>query len=381
MSAVFDKLLGKILLHDHTTELDTRYVEEAELLVTSSGATDSGKPIKLDDEGNVDASMINDSDIDHGNLAGVGASDHHTKYALTDDLASGEITQIQNIDSVTVNNTQWGYLGGLNQELSTTDTPTFYGGEFSTDYDSDWQYNTKVVVQRDFTKAFSVLNDTTEKAILYGNGDLRIDKIQAISSNGLALYEDGGSGIFIKDGGYVGIGTSSPNTPLEINGDVKSNGLLWASSGASGSLRVARYENYDDSASNNGVDFGAKLGGSEFMVFKWEQESAWTSSSADADKDVSLVFGGLQNNAQTYPIKVESSGNMSIGHTSPDTILDINGAFTFREKSADPAAPDEGSAVMWMSDGTGTGDDGDVLLKITAGGSTKTTTLADFSEL
>ena len=35
---------------------------------------------------------------------------------------------------------------------------------------------------------------------------------------------------------------------------------------------------------------------------------------------------------------------------------------------------------MWMSDGTGTGDDGDILIKIQAGGETKTFTLVDFSE-
>lgn len=57
----------------------------------------------------------------------------------------------------------------------------------------------------------------------------------------------------------------------------------------------------------------------------------------------------------------------------------IDGTFTFTEKSADPADPAEGSYVIWMSDGTGTGDDGDILVKITAGGSTKTATLVDFS--
>jgi len=41
------------------------------------------------------------------------ASAHHTKYALTEDLAAGEITQIQAIDSVTINKTQWGYLGNM----------------------------------------------------------------------------------------------------------------------------------------------------------------------------------------------------------------------------------------------------------------------------
>ena len=51
------------------------------------------------------------------------------------------------------------------------------------------------------------------------------------------------------------------------------------------------------------------------------------------------------------------------------------------ERSSDPSAPSEGSFVIWMSDGTGSGDDGDILISIQAGAVTKTTTLVDFSAL
>lgn len=76
-----------------------------------------------------------------------------------------------------------------------------------------------------------------------------------------------------------------------------------------------------------------------------------------------------------------STGGLGVGVTSPDTRLDVDGAITQRELSADPSDPDEGSSVCWQSDGTGTGDDGDIVCKITAGGTTKTTTLIDFSAL
>lgn len=49
------------------------------------------------------------------------------------------------------------------------------------------------------------------------------------------------------------------------------------------------------------------------------------------------------------------------------------------EKSADPPDPPEGVHVIWQSDGTGIGDDGDILMKVTAGGVTKAVTLIDFS--
>ena len=41
--------------------------------------------------------------------------------------------------------------------------------------------------------------------------------------------------------------------------------------------------------------------------------------------------------------------------------LDIKGHFTIGEQSADPSDPAEGKATIWMGDGIGTGDDGDLL--------------------
>ena len=75
------------------------------------------------------------------------------------------------------------------------------------------------------------------------------------------------------------------------------------------------------------------------------------------------------------------TGNVGIGTDTPDTILHVAGAITSRELSADPSDPDEGENVQWQSDGTGSGDDGDIMMKITAGGATKTITLVDFSLL
>ena len=55
------------------------------------------------------------------------------------------------------------------------------------------------------------------------------------------------------------------------------------------------------------------------------------------------------------------------------------GTLTMAELSADPSDPIEGNSVLWQSDGTGSGDDGDIMIKITAGTVTKTITLVDFS--
>ena len=42
-------------------------------------------------------------------------------------LTSGEVTQLQNINSVTISNTQWGYLGSMNQGVAQGDSVTFAG--------------------------------------------------------------------------------------------------------------------------------------------------------------------------------------------------------------------------------------------------------------
>ena len=54
-------------------------------------------------------------------------------------------------------------------------------------------------------------------------------------------------------------------------------------------------------------------------------------------------------------------------------------ALALKEKSSNPPNPAEGNSYIWMSDGTDSGDDGDIMIKITAGGVTKTVTLVDFS--
>lgn len=74
---------------------DSRYHQKTEFVAVSTGVPDAGKPVKLDAAGEVDASMINDGDIDHGSVGGL-ADDDHTQYllasggrALTGDMSCG----------------------------------------------------------------------------------------------------------------------------------------------------------------------------------------------------------------------------------------------------------------------------------------------------
>ena len=59
--------------------------------------------------------------------------------------------------------------------------------------------------------------------------------------------------------------------------------------------------------------------------------------------------------------------------------LRVHSYLDLLEKSADPTEPDEGHAKIWMSDGSGKGDDGDVIIASQAGGTTKYSILFDHS--
>jgi len=114
-----------------------------------------------------------------------------------------------------------------------------------------------------------------------------------------------------------------------------------------------------------------------------------------ADGDMNVLAGGTVTVAGTTDSIFGVLGNIEIGDGNlrtmkPQTNLKVNlgtvGSYfndvcasqlRLLERASDPTEPIEGQAVIWMSDGTGKGDDGDVLIASKAGGVTKWTTLFD----
>jgi len=74
-------LLSGILDDDHTqyhndARGDLRYYKETEFVNLSSGITDANKPILLDAIGKLDASLFDQSDIDHTQISNIGLNNH-----------------------------------------------------------------------------------------------------------------------------------------------------------------------------------------------------------------------------------------------------------------------------------------------------------------
>jgi hypothetical protein len=84
---------GTASIHNH----DDVYFTESEFVSSSAGAADSGKPVVLDADGNIDASMLNDADISHDSTSGAASSTVHTAFPLL--VGGRDFTAIQSYDS------------------------------------------------------------------------------------------------------------------------------------------------------------------------------------------------------------------------------------------------------------------------------------------
>ncbi len=187
------------------------------------------------------------------------------------------------------------------------------------------------------------------------------------------------AGDFAFIGGKFGIGTASPGYKLDVQGGaIRQQG----SAGVDGYLLTNSGDLLSTTNLNPGIlvfhgtagnDYGMDLGynaGYRTRIF--------TANSTD------IAFGKLSSPATaqsdfTEWMTIEAGGNVGIGITTPHYPMTVNGGIGGLEKSADPAEPAEGEFVIWMSDGTAKGDDGDVLVASKAGGVTKWTTLFDHS--
>ena len=81
----------------------------------------------LDDVATIDGGgdavqMDDDLDMNSKNLIKIGANDVNINS-----LIQAEINQLANVNSVTITNDQWGYLGASDQGIATGDTPSFTG--------------------------------------------------------------------------------------------------------------------------------------------------------------------------------------------------------------------------------------------------------------
>ena len=131
------------------------------------------------------------------------------------------------------------------------------------------------------------------------------DEIRARDGSGLKLYDDGGNGLFVEDGGQVGIGTSNPNRALHLQGnnaafrmdrDVNSSAFMLVRT-AMGDFNTI-WKTFVIGARASNVNNG------EFII-----DDLGTAVSGDG----------------TRRLTINNSGNLAIGTQSPTEKLDVQG--------------------------------------------------------
>ena len=90
---------------------------------------------------------------------------------------------------------------------------------------------------------------------------LTTEQINAVDGDGLKLYDDGGNGIFVEDGGDVGIGTVAPDDALHVvSGGIRIEGSPEQSSGVD-SLGIGVVSSVPTIFTLNSTDLNLKTGG------------------------------------------------------------------------------------------------------------------------
>lgn len=123
-----------------------------------------------------------------------------------------------------------------------------------------------------------------------------------------------------------------------------------------------------------------KTGGSNAMSIDTSQvklyaHTLWT----DVDSDTGITSFNGDDQLDIY---VAGAKDFEI---SPNELKASSGSliasevFKCLERSSDPTEPSDGETVIWMSDGTGKGDDGDVLMASNVGGATTYSIVFDHS--
>ena len=140
------------------------------------------------------------------------------------------------------------------------------------------------------------------------------DQVRALDGDGLKLYDDGGNGIFVEDGGNVGVGTTNPTVALDVVG--------------SGNFSAS-------------VSAGSSVDATTTM-------SAGTSLTTPLVKAAGAAGLNLQDDGGNG-IFVEDGGNVGIGTSDPSVALDVVGSGNF---SASVSAGTSVDATTTMSAGT-----------------------------
>ncbi len=142
---------------------------------------------------------------------------------------------------------------------------------------------------------------------------LSIDQVNARDGDGLKLYDDASKGIFIEDGGQIGIGTTSPAQLLELEGTGETR-LLIDGNTAAGTPSIASALQL-----NSNQDYRGRG-----ILLTSDDDSPWFFGVPYTGGGITLGRHATQPeyvaNSLMY---IQEDGDIGIGTNAPDTDLEI----------------------------------------------------------
>jgi hypothetical protein len=123
------------------------------------------------------------------------------------------------------------------------------------------------------------------------------------------------------------------------------------------------------------VNLGANVQGASITGNYFSGANTSCIRVADGASDI-FIAGNDPNGVSLLTNQNASTGKNVVVIENGEIIAD---SLTIFEKGADPSAPGNGECVIWMSDGSGKGDDGDVMIASNTGAGAKYATLFDYS--
>jgi len=117
------------------------------------------------------------------------------------------------------------------------------------------------------------------------NDRILTNEIRALSASGLKLYDDEGNGIFVEDGGNVGIGTTEPGAKLQVNTGVATTiGQIIKGAAA----QTADLQQWRDNLDNvlGSVDASGNFYVADNLSFQFRDAQLYVNSDADGYLDL-----------------------------------------------------------------------------------------------
>jgi len=117
-------------------------------------------------------------------------------------LTAAEGAQLENIDSVTISNAQWGYLGGQDQSVASTDSPTFNNLRVSGDLTVEGSRTELQVANLNVEDQFILLNSGStsgDSGIIFGGSNTTANSGHALILDNSYNSNDGRLAVQVTD--------------------------------------------------------------------------------------------------------------------------------------------------------------------------------------